>query len=325
MTASKKRKAKQEQPDRAAPPPLRVLVTGATGGQGALLVKRLARSGRVTEIIGLSNDDASDRLLDELGPKFRFIRADTRKQRTMEEVFQQHRDLDALIHLAYDNVPDHSHERQQETNVFGTLRLLQLARQYGVARFIYKSTAAVYGFNPDNPCLIQEDYPMRGNRDNPILRDRIEADLMCQLFSSDERPPRVVVMRFCSIFGQHVRSPVTTMLKLPAVPLVLGFNPMFQIIHEDDVTEALFLAVTREANGIYNVAGRVTEPLSEVIRRLKHVTIPLPEFIIERAYPQVYELNQTHSFPFDIDFLKYSFAVDTARVREELGFEPRLL
>ena len=91
------------------------------------------------------------------------------------------------------------------------------------------------------------------------------------------------------------------------------------------MTEALFLAVTREASGIYNVAGRVTEPLSEVIRRLKHITVPLPEFVIERSYPQVYELNQTHSFPFDIDFLKYSFAVDTRRVRVELGLEPTIL
>lgn len=304
---------------------MRVMITGATGGNGALLVKRLAAEPTVEAILGLSNEDARAELLADMGPKTELIRADTRKHRHLEEVFQQHRDLDVLVHLAYDNVPAHHHDRQQETNVFGTLRLLRLARQYGVKKVIYKSTAAVYGFNPDNPSLIKEDYPMRGNRENPILRDRIEADLIAQLFAGEDQPPQVVILRFCSIFGLHVRSPVGTMLKLPAVPMVLGFNPMFQIIHEDDVTEALYLATTRPAQGVFNVAGRHTEPLSQIIRRLKHIPLPLPAFIIEKSYRYLYELNQTHSFPFDIDFLKYSFAVDTTRVRQELGFEAKLL
>ena len=105
----------------------------------------------------------------------------------------------------------------------------------------------------------------------------------------------------------------------------MSFFDILQLIHEDDVTESLYLATIRPVQGIFNVAGCYTEPLSEVIRRLKHFPLPLPEFLIARSYKHLYELNQTHSFPFDVDFLKYSFAVDTTRARTVLGFEPQLL
>lgn len=310
---------------RSLTPGLRVMVTGATSGFGALLVKRLEQSDRVESILGLSNEEMGMSLAEELGPKFRFVWADTRKKRQLEEVFQQNRDIDVVVHLAFDNAPEHEHEQMLETNVFGTLRLLGLARRYGVKKFVYKSTAAVYGFNPDNPSLIKEDYPLRGNRENPILRDRIEADLIGQLYESEGVAPRVVILRFCGIVGDNVRSPANTLIRFPVVPMVLGFDPMFQLIHEDDVTEALTLATVRDVDGIFNVAGRYTEPLSEVIRRLGRLSWPLPAHLLEQGYKHLFMAYRTHSFPFDIAFLKYSFAVDTRRAREVLGFQPKVL
>ena len=108
--------------------------------------------------------------------------------------------------------------------------------------------------------------------------------------------------------------------------MVFGFDPMFQVVHERDVTDALAVAVVKDgAEGIYNVAGKHTEPLSEVIRRMGKTPLPLPERMLELTYKGYFMLQRKHSFPFNLDFLKYSFIVDDSRIRRELGYEPRVM
>jgi len=305
---------------------MKVLITGATGGFGKLLMERLEAEPAVERIIGLSNKDVDEGLEDYLeDDKHEFYIGDVRKKR-VEEIFQRNRGIDCVVHLAYDNVPEHSGRDVEETNVFGTLRMIQLARKYSVEKFIFKSPTAVYGANPDNPALIREDYPLRGDRQYEAIRNKIESDMTCQMNMHPGILPKVVILRFCGIIGSHVRSPLNTIFRTAYVPMVSGFDPMFQVIHEGDVTEALALAVlNQDSEGIYNVAGKHTAPISEVIHRMDKTALPLPERLLELTYKSYFMLQRRHSFPFNLDFLKYSFAVDDSRIRRHLGYEPRII
>lgn len=306
---------------------MKALITGATGGFGKLLVKRLEDDPAVEHIIGLSNEDLdagldSDEDEDE---KIEFYKGDVRKKR-VEEVFLKNPNIDVVVHLAYDNDPDHRGAEVEETNVFGTLRMIQLARKHKVKKFVYKSPTAVYGARADNPILLAEDAPLRGDRNFPSVRNKIEADMTCQMNMHPGILPRIVIIRCCGIMGDNVRSPLNTLFKAKYVPMVAGFDPMFQIMHEDDVTEALALAVTnKKASGPFNVAGKHTEPLSEVIHRFGKKDVPLPAFVLDQIYRNVFMKRSEHSFPFDLNYIKHAFAVDTTRARKILGFEPRVL
>ena len=306
---------------------MKVLITGATGGFGKLLVKRLENDPAVNQIIGLSNEDLDQGFEEEVqaDEKFDLFKGDIRKKR-VEEVFQKNKNLDVVVHLAYDNTPDHEGRDVEETNVFGTLRMIRLARKHNVKKFVYKSPTAIYGAMPDNPFRIKEDAPLRGDRNSPSIRNKIEADMTCQMNMHPGLVPQIVILRFCGVMGENVRSPLNTLLGGKIVPMVAGFDPLFQIIHETDVTEALALAVVNPgASGIYNIAGKRTEPLSEVIGRLGRTGIPVLEPLLNTFYKAYFMLRAEHSFPFDLNYLKHSFAVDFTRARNELGFEPKVL
>ncbi len=305
---------------------LKVLVTGATGGFGKLLIRQLEENPKVKKIIGLSKEDFDDEEVEfDDDQKFDLFVGDTRKKR-VEEVFQRNPGIDVMVHMAYDNSPDHAAREVEETNVFGTLRMIRLARKYGVKKFVYKSPTIVYGANPDNPALLTEDMPLRGDRESATIRNKIETDMTCQMNMHPGILPRILILRCCAIVGNDVRAPMNTLFKGDFVPMVMGFDPMFQVMHQDDVTQALELAVTNEdAEGIFNIAGKRTEPLTEVIHRFGKKSLPLPEIGLKTFYKFYFYSKRQHSFPFNLDFLKFTFAVDTTRAREVLGYEPKVL
>ena len=74
----------------------------------------------------------------------------------------------------------------------------------------------------------------------------------------------VTVLRFANVLGPSVRTSHIGLFSLPAVPMILGFDPRYQFVHEDDVVHALEHAVRRELPGVYNVAGDGVLALSEV-------------------------------------------------------------
>lgn len=307
---------------------MKVLVTGATEGFGLFFVKKLSDDERVSQIIGLKSSDLDYVDFDEIDEaKLSFETAKNLRPRALEDVFKKNHDIDVVVHLAYS---DNSGKIQKgksfhETNVFGTMRVLDLCEKYGVKKFIYKSPSSIYGAYPDNPALIKEDFPLRGDREYQALRDKIEADIMCQLHIKENHFPKVVVLRFCGIIGTHTRSPLNTIFKQAFVPMVMGFDPMFQIIHESDVASAIITSIFNDkAEGVFNIAGKKIRPLSEVIKNLGKVPVPIAGIAI-KMYEKYFMQNREYSFPFDLNYWKYPFVIDTTKAKEILKFEAKVL
>lgn len=308
---------------------MKVMITGASDGFGLLLVKKLSNDPRITQIIALKSSDIDYSSHDyDDNEKLSFETAKDLRPRALEEAFKKNPDIDAVVHMAYSDKPEKNENGKftHETNVFGTMRILNLCEKYGVKKFIYKSPSSIYGANPDNPVLIKEDFPLRGNRAYQALRDKIEADVICQLHIKENQYPKVVILRFCGIIGEHIRSPLNTLFSRPFVPTLMGFDPMFQIIHEKDVVNAVILAMFNEkAEGIFNIAGKYTQPLSEVIRRLGKIPFPISGLALDLVYKPYFMLKREHTFPFDVNYWKYPFVIDTTRAKEVLNFEAKVL
>ncbi len=307
---------------------MKVLVTGATENFGPLLVKRLSEYSKITEIIALKSSDIDYQESEEDNDKISFATAKNLRPRALEDVFKKNHDIDIVFHLAYSDKPqkNDSGEFIHETNVFGTMRVLDLCEKHGVKKFIYKSPSSIYGARSDNPALIKEDHPLKGNREYQALRDKIETDILCQTRIREGKYPKIAILRFCGIIGDHIRSPLNTAFSQLFVPVIMGYDPMFQIIHEEDVVSAMIeTAFNDEAEGIFNIAGKYTEPLTEVIRRLGKIPLPISRFALDLLYKPYFILKREHTFPFDVSYWIYPFVIDTSKAKKVLNFEAKVL
>ncbi|MEW5947432.1 MAG: NAD-dependent epimerase/dehydratase family protein [bacterium] len=295
---------------------MKVMITGASGYFGNLLAERLRADARTAAtVVGV---DVREKVVRGDEKDVKFIHGDTRKKR-IEDVFKIEGKIDAVVHLARETDPALTSDHLMITNVYGTFHMLELARKYGVRKFVFPSSSIVYGAREDNPAMIRENHPLLGNRDIPAIRDRVEADLICQTFAHSAEDFNIVILRFAPIWRRAGAGILSDYMSGDTVPTLLGFDPMFQIIFEEEVIEAFILALANaRAAGAYNVPGSVFMPLSEVVRRMGKKTLPLPEFLVHYKYRFFWSKN----LKFDFNYIKYPFTVDGSRAREELGYRP---
>jgi UDP-glucose 4-epimerase len=294
---------------------MKIMITGANGYFGKLLARRLRAEMKGVEIVGVDVRHES-----EVHGEMKFRAGDTRKKR-IEDIFKVEGKIDVVIHLAFESgQPLTTSDELMLTNVYGTFHMLELAEKYGVSTFIYPSSTIVYGARPDNPAVIRESHPLLGNRDIPPIRDRIEADLICQTFArGGALKTRVVILRMVPIWRAGGSGILTSYMQNYFVPTPLGFDPMFMTMFDNEVLDAFMLALNNpDAQGTYNIRGKIFAPISEVIRKLGKTPVMLPEFLI---HSQGRSLWANH-VKFDYNYLKYTFAVDGARAKNELGYEP---
>lgn len=190
-----------------------VLVTGADGFIGSHLCERLAALGARVRAFCLYNSHGSWGWLDHASPSVRAsldVRlGDVRDARFVEECC---RGVDAVFHLAALIAIPYSYvapESFVDTNVRGTLNVLEGARRAGVARVVHTSTSEVYGTPREVP--IRETHPL--NAQSPYAATKVAADQLALAWQRTYETP-VVVLRPFNTYGprQSTRAVLPTML-----------------------------------------------------------------------------------------------------------------
>lgn len=302
--------------DAATAPARKILVAGAAGGFGALLCRKLPER---FAVIGL---DQVDRPVPDPGARAKLY-VSAFDKRTAEDVFKLERP-DALVHVAFRDDPRMVSTERYRTNVIGTMRLLEHAARYHVSRVVVLSTGNVYGAHPLNPTFIDEESPLRALERYPEIRDRVEADQYVQSWLYRRPETTTVLLRPAHIVGPHVSSPFSEYVNGSPVPVLLGFDPMVDLVHEDDVVHAIELALASSQSGVYNIPGPGAVPLSEILRALERTPLPIPHVL---AYPVARLLRKIAGYPFETpqaDFLRYPLVLSGERARDELDYVPRV-
>ncbi len=287
--------------------PEKVLIVGIAGGYGRLLARRMLRTHAV---VGVDREAWSARL-----PDVPFYPVDTRT-RAFEDVFRKERP-DAVVHLGFVRHFRVDAALRYDVNVRGTRKLLDLCQVHGVRKLVVLSTSYVYGALPDNPHFMDEEHPLNGSRNYPELRDLVELDSLATAFMWRRPEIRASVLRPVPALGTFVESAVSAYLRTNPVVLPMGFNPMLQFIHEEDLTEALALSVEQGPRGVYNVVGPGEIPARVAVTESGGRVLPLPEPLMRVLSKRVFGLP-----PGAIDYLKYPCTIDGSPFAAETGFEP---
>lgn len=296
-----------------------VLVTGVSGYWGRRVAKVLLAEPDV-RVLGI---DVRPPEWIEVG--LDFVKADVRNP-LLCDLMRVER-VDTVIHLAW-RERQWRREEDFESNVLGSLQLIGAAVDAGVRQVVLKSTMAVYGASPDNPIALPEEAPLRAQSRYGYVRDPLEMEMALGEFRAEYPELDLAVLRFANILGPDVDSPLTRWLRRPALPELLGFDPMLQVIDADDVVGALVHAVRVGASGSTNVAADGAVSLCQIAGLFGKPVLPILHLLAywgSSILASVPMGRKTLAWlPFDPDYLRYPWTGSLARMRSELGFEPQL-
>src|SRR2546428_2694061 len=197
------------------------------------------------------------------------------RRRKFEDVSRTERP-DALVHHGFVRHFRSDPRVRHEVNVLGTKRVLEYAIAYGVKRVVVLSSSYVYGALPDNPFYLNEDFPLNVSRTYPEVRDRAEVAPLATAFLWRHPEVTTTILRPVNTLGYYTNSAIRRYLSARYVPTILGFNPMTQFIHEEDVAEAVALALQSGTHGVFNVVGPGAVPLQVAIRETGGTAVPIP-------------------------------------------------
>ena len=288
-----------------------VLVTGVCGRLGRLLARELHRTDRV---VGVDRRPFADRPKDIVHHEL-----DMRRKK-MKDIFRG-RDIRAVVHLGAVHDPRRSDRDRHSWNIVAFQKLLDYMSQYEVPKLVVLSGANVYGPQSNNPQFLTEDAPLLGAQHFGGMRDLVELDMLAQSFFWKHPNTETVVLRPCHIVGR-VHNAASNYLRLERPVMVMGFDPMIQVVHEKDVVRAIELALRPGVRGIFNIRGAGEMPLSHLIRKIGGRPRLVPSPLAKLALNQLWRLRLSNFPSQELDHLRYVCMVDDSRARTELGYEP---
>ncbi len=301
-------------------------MTGAGAPIGESLVRALLDDSRVSHVLAATGYPersfpiaSSDRLT---------VRSvDVSRNRQLHHLlFDTAKELkiDTVIHTAMHLSATDEGPKVHAYNVESVRNLMeQCERHPSIDRLVLRSASAVYQIQRDLPVLIGEEHPlnMAGNAPQWV-RDRIEADLSACVRMGMGRL-RITVLRMAEVLATGTGSQLYDYLESPVCFQPAGFDPMINVLTIDDAVDALSRAMHSPEQGIFNIPGADTLPLSAVISRWGRIGLPAVDSFLTPLY-RIRRRLTGHDFRYGMNrrWFIYSGVLDGRRACETLGYVP---
>ena len=182
-----------------------VLVTGGAGYIGSHTVVELLNSGK--EVVILDNfSNSKPQVLEQIrkitGKDFKFYELDLRDKEGLNKVFEENKDITAVVHFAGLKAVGESVAKPIEyydNNIYGTLVLLEVMKSHNVKKIIFSSSATVYGDPKEVP--IKEDFPLSAT--NPYGQTKLMIEQILNDVYVSDNEWSVILLRYFNPIGAH--------------------------------------------------------------------------------------------------------------------------
>ncbi len=296
---------------------MRTLVTGGAGFIGSHLVEKLLTAGHEVAILDDFNDFYDPQIkranLAGVAGQVQIHQIDLRNANAVRDLFHREK-FELIAHLAARAGvrPSISHPQlYYDTNVAGTLHLLEAARLTGIERFVFASSSSVYGVSKVVP--FSEEMHLTQTI-SPYAATKIAGEFLCSTYSHLYRM-RIVALRFFTVYGARQRPD-------------LAIHQFTRKIHSgqpidqfgDGTTRRDYTYIDDIIQGVM-AAISYAGPMFDVFNLGESETIELRELIaeIERAVGRKAIVNRLPEQPGDVPLT----CADISKARRLLGYQPR--
>ena len=296
----------------------RILITGLASFWGGQLAQHFEQDPSVDVIVGMDTDDPVVEL-----ERTEFVRTDD-SYSTLARIVRSTQ-VDTVVHagLVVNSAlfPD---RRVHEKNVIGTMNLLAaLASEASrVTSLVVKSSGLVYGASRHDPTWFREEAPRSEAPRTRIEKSLLEVEDYIRSFAEESTHIKVAVLRCANVLGNDLVTLFSRALSLPLTPTIAGFDPQLQFVERDDVVRAIEFAVTRELEGVYNVAGDGRLPWSEIRAIAGRPPLFLSPVMTGLGARGLARLGLVKVPPEALDLLRFGRGMDNRKLKRA-GFEYR--
>ena len=228
-------------------------------------------------------------------------------------------------------------EAIRAVNVEGTLNAFRAAAAAGARRFVYASSVAAYGFHPDNPVGMTEDWPVRPAARLFYAQQKAELEHLLHAEAAGFPELALYLLRPSIVVGPHTvgaknllpgaLAPLARQLaggvgRVP-VPVLVPALPL-QFVHEDDVGQALLQCVVAAGPpGPYNIAADGILTAADIAREVGVLPLPVPAGPVQAAARVIAGLPFLPPAAGWVEAASHPAIMDTTRAKRELGWVPR--
>lgn len=312
---------------------LTVAVTGPTGAIGKALMRALQKEDAVERVVGMAR-----RPFDPL--EHGWTKVEYRQGDILDEISVKGlvAGADVVVHLAF--LIFGSQEETARVNLEGSRNVFLAAMNEGAERLIYTSSVAAYGFHEDNPDLLHEDVQPRGSDEHYYSAQKAELEATLREMTAKTKTD-VFVFRPCIVagptatelienipyvqLGEKLPDPVRSLMgTIPLLrPVIPDPGVPFQLVHEDDVAQALTAAIVGgRVPGTYNLAADGEITLTDLAHALGWYAIPIPELAVDLTARIVSRIPLMPARASWISALSVPVLMDTSKAKMNLGWEP---
>jgi nucleoside-diphosphate-sugar epimerase len=314
---------------------LTIAMTGPTGEIGMSAVLALEARPEVERIVGMARrpfDPAANGWA-----KTEYRQGDILDRDAVANLVD---DADVVVHLAY--LIMGSREESRRINLTGTRNVFEAtAAATRPTRLVYTSSVAAYGYHADNPVPLTEDVPVRGSSEHYYSEQKAECEALLREVT-DGSELEVYVLRPCIVAGPKAPALANSMPwrqlreSLPrtvqgvvgalqsVLPLVPDPGVRMQLVHHDDVADAIALAAVGAGEpGAYNLAADGEVSLGEVAKATGTRSVPVPHALAVAASAVLARLPMVPAAAEWIHTGRTSVVMDTHRAKSLLGWQPK--
>jgi UDP-glucose 4-epimerase len=295
-----------------------VAITGISGYVGRTFLPYLIEDADIERIIGIDQRNLPPELANEKVELHQLDLRDTKLENILTNV-------DILIHLAFTlmRLPGTSQEAAEQDNVEKTCNVFEAAANLEVQKLIFTSSVVAYGIHPDNPIPLTEASPLRPNPD--LYYSRAKVTIEQYLDSFEKQYPDIIVTRLrpCTVVGPNADPAQMVSFTNTTANLIKGFDPPYQLLHEDDLAKALYLVVKDDIPGIFNVAGDDPLRLSQLsLSKPGGRVVALPLGISRFLAWLAWRTGSSVFAPEWVDLARYPLVVSNDKLKQH-GWKPQ--